>query len=1123
MGGQRPMIWHRLDLAENSGPRTACGAISAAMNFRVCCLLVSSTAISASPLPVRAAEPSNVPILRIEAGMHTARINAISADAAGKVALTVSADKTARLWELPSGRPLRVFRPPVGEGREGELYTGALSPDGKIAAVGGWLGWEWNDYSSVLLFDTETGALVKKLGELKGDPLDLEFSPSGKLLAATLGDGHGLRIWDVASGRQVAQDIDYNEKLSHSVDWRGENELVTTCDDRAVRLYKVRADRLELTAKSQVSTGKEPSEARFQPGGNEIAVAFSNKDTPIMVVHDRDLGTLYGPAGFVFDGGWQGNSWPTLEWTSDGSTLVAGGWTPDANLGVWNKSGRAKGRFEQIGAETFITGMHGAGADRVLFSTALPEWGVANVKASDRATWKVLGTSPLADFSVQDLDFFLMKDGSAACFHYGQFDQFAFFFLNSRELRYAQPNDAPWRKAREWKPPQQKGLPVENIKPSPGLRFRGKPLPGLDGVVATCLTIAEDKSFFIVGIGTTLRRFSAEGEQTWQVETARNAAAVNVADGDRLVVVAYKDGTIRWHRADNGQELLAFFPHADQKHWVMWATEYERQPRPRIGIGSEDVEGKVVAATVDDGPAKEAGLQAGDRLLALAGQAITNDKAFSALVLSHRPGETITLKVQRGAGTLELAIKLGEQPEPLWIAKGWYYDASPGAEGFIGWHVNRGQNQAADFFSAGKFRETFCRPDVIDRVLQTRDVAEARRLADAARPQTAATPEKADTLLADRRPPVVELAMGTVDQNVTVAAGVPAITVRYKVRAGGGPTKLVRLFVDGRPTPVNGDIPEGDEVAVADVPLPPYDCTVSIIAENRFASSEPTMLRIKRGADRENTAKKPRLILLAIGLSRFADGDTLPYPAKDAADLVATMQKQEGRCYSRVESRLLTDEKATVANIIEGLDWVRQQTTPDDIAMVSVNTHGGNDVFGRFDFMAHDGFVGSEEILRVVKKVPGKVILFIDTCHSGNALERLRGKEGATPDVNRLTNELTSDENGAVVFTASTSQQVSFESATAKGGLFNRALIEGLEGKADLLGKGKITVASLETYIASRVPELFEEMRQADPEGIERLLRADGSKQTTQTPCVAKPQTVPDFTIAVRASGGVKQ
>jgi hypothetical protein len=40
-----------------------------------------------------------------------------------------------------------------------------------------------------------------------------------------------------------------------------------------------------------------------------------------------------------------------------------------------------------------------------------------------------------------------------------------------------------------------------------------------------------------------------------------------------LVVAAYDDGTIRWHRMDDGRELLALFVLADKQNWVAWTPE----------------------------------------------------------------------------------------------------------------------------------------------------------------------------------------------------------------------------------------------------------------------------------------------------------------------------------------------------------------------------------------------------------------------------------------------------------------------------------------------------------------------------------------------------------------------
>src|SRR5947208_3299299 len=49
-------------------------------------------------------EPSREPILRIETGMHTAQIGSIGVDRAGRFLVTASPDKTARVWEIQTGR-----------------------------------------------------------------------------------------------------------------------------------------------------------------------------------------------------------------------------------------------------------------------------------------------------------------------------------------------------------------------------------------------------------------------------------------------------------------------------------------------------------------------------------------------------------------------------------------------------------------------------------------------------------------------------------------------------------------------------------------------------------------------------------------------------------------------------------------------------------------------------------------------------------------------------------------------------------------------------------------------------------------------------------------------------------
>ena len=115
-------------------------------------------------LAAHGAEPPEEPLLRIESGMHTAKIGRIAVDAAERYLVTGSSDKTVRVWELASGRLLKTLRVPIGEdANEGKVYAVALSPDGRTVAAGGW---DWDSKDSIYLFDRQSGRLSRRISGL---------------------------------------------------------------------------------------------------------------------------------------------------------------------------------------------------------------------------------------------------------------------------------------------------------------------------------------------------------------------------------------------------------------------------------------------------------------------------------------------------------------------------------------------------------------------------------------------------------------------------------------------------------------------------------------------------------------------------------------------------------------------------------------------------------------------------------------------------------------------------------------------------------------------------------------------------------------------------------------------
>jgi hypothetical protein len=327
------------------------------------------------------------------------------------------------------------------------------------------------------------------------------------------------------------------------------------------------------------------------------------------------------------------------------------------------------------------------------------------------------------------------------------------------------------------------------------------------------------------------------------------------------------------------------------------------------------------------------------------------------------------------------------------------------------------------------------------------------------------------------------------------------LTVQYTIKnPSGEPITKIRVLIDGKLLPQERGImlkQIDEETGEITITAPQRDFELSLIAETKYSISAPSTVKLYWRGDA--FVIKPKLYILAIGVSKYKDKDLqLRFASKDATDFVEIMKLQKGLLFEDVIVKLLVDEQATKDNILDGLDWLERQTTSKDVAILFLAGHGLNDRANNFYFLPVDvdiehlkrTGVAFSDIKNTVSAISGKSIVFVDACHSGNVF----GGKRTVVDMTSIVNELTSAESGVVVFASSTGKQFSFEDPAWGNGAFTKALIEGLKGKADLLGKGKITINMLQAYISERVKELT---------------------KGKQTPTVVKPQSVPDFPIAV--------
>jgi WD40 repeat protein len=922
------------------------------MSFRWLVTATMMTLVSVATRALPQDLPSTEPILRIDTGMHESRVNRIGVDAACHRMVTGSNDKTARLWELPQngvGEPklLRVLRVPIGAGNDGDVRAVATSPDGRFVAAGGWdvYGERTQDHG-VYIFDAETGKLLRRLGKLMHVISHLTFSSDGKYLAATLCCGGGLRAWDTSDWSLVGEDKDYSGGNSYGAAFDATDKLYTVAYGGFLRRY---GPDFKLEAKSKTVGGGDPYSVAVHPRGDRVAVGFVH-GTAVDVYGARDLHRLFAAdlAGVET----QANVAWKVAWSVDGTRLYGAG---GRLLRIWEQEGRVKARDVILSRNT-ITQLLPC-RDAIAVGAEDPAFGLISATGEKRV-WQE-GDNPDMR-GKRGANFTVSGDGSKVRFGLGVgSNQPVLFDLVAGRL-IDQPSLAAGLAA-----PDTTTVNVTDWLDNGVPKLNGKPLQLDRYEISHSVAIAPGGDRFVLGAEWSLRAYDRDGKELWKWPVPGAVWGVNVPSGSKLVVAAYDDGTIRWHRLSDGAAVVALFVNAKTREWVLWTPQG-------------------------------------------------------------------------------------------------YYASSISGDHMVGWHLNKGWEQAGEFVTATRLKKHLYRPDIVKRAFELADADAAVReaglsgfkLADLANhtPPEFRIVDPADKTHADKSPVAVKLELSETNDPVTgfdVKVNGRQVTPR-DVRDVDQPTKEA-------------------ETRTLNIPMEKGENHIQVVARNGVGETVQDLLVY---LDREGVLdKKGRLFIVAVGVDKYTklgDRYTLRYAGADARLMVDTLTKKAGPLHTEVISKLLVsdgDTPPTKANIEDALALFRD-ANPEDTVILFIASHGVND---GADYLmipedAERNDTGRWRPSSVVKwtllqqalqDAQGSRIMFVDTCHSSGAYSSRLVKDAADANI--------------VVFSATDKDTEAQETRELGHGVFTYAVSEGINGGADFGKKGLVNVLSLGAYVSDEV------------------------------------------------------
>lgn len=393
-----------------------------------------------------------------------------------------------------------------------------------------------------------------------------------------------------------------------------------------------------------------------------------------------------------------------------------------------------------------------------------------------------------------------------------------------------------------------------------------------------------------------------------------------------------------------------------------------------------------------------------------------------------------------------------------------YFNATDGAREHI--HFVDGMKT----YAVDQFFEEYYRPDLLPKIFQNRGGSKEESKGGL------------QGKLQSSPPPVLRVAFVPAQE-----AGKGDLYVRL-TDAGGG-VENVKIYHNGKSLPVDRSqlqLPKSREQTTT------FKLPVTLVGgSNVFTASASNKDKVEASSPAveytsDHITKNSVCYLVAVGINQYKNPRmVLTYARPDAESFIETMEKK-GTLFKNVELHTLYDQEASRANILKKLDDLAGKIHPEDVFVFYYAGHGSM-VDNQFYFIPteslrlydagslKDDAIDASVLQEKLKNIRAlKQLIIMDACQSGGSVELLatRGasEEKAIAQLSRSA--------GIHVMASAGSDQFATEFAELGHGLFTYLLLKALQGDADGAPKdGKVTIYELKSYLDDQVPEMTRKLK----------------------------------------------